>query len=37
MHYFVTINKDWELLIVVTKSFTLDVYGFIDPFFAIAL
>ena len=37
MQFFLTINNDWELLIVVTKSFTLDVYGFIDPFFAIAL
>ena len=30
MELFVTIGNDWKLLIIVTKSFFLDVYGFLD-------
>ena len=30
MQLFVTIGNNWKLLIIVTKSFVLDVYGLID-------
>ena len=30
MQLFVTIGNDWKLLIIVTKSFVLDVYGLLD-------
>ena len=37
MQLFVTIGNDWKLLIIVTKSFVLDVYGLLDPTPVIAL
>ena len=27
MQFFETIDNDWKLLIIVTKSFALDIYG----------
>ena len=30
MQLFVTIGDDWKVLIIVTKSFVLDVYGLLD-------
>ena len=30
MQLFVAIGKNWKLLIIVKKSFVLDVYGLID-------
>ena len=37
MQVFVTIGNDWKLLIIVTKSFVLDVYRLLDPDPAVAL
>ena len=37
MQLFVTIGNDWKLLIIVTKSFVLDVYGLLDLTLVIAL
>ena len=37
MQLFVAIGNDWKLLIVVTKSCVLDVYGLLDLTPAIAL
>ena len=34
---FVTIVNDWKLLIIVTKSLVLDVYGLLDPTLVITL
>ena len=35
MELFVTIIKGWNLLVTVTKSFTLDVEEILDPVWAI--
>ena len=37
MQLFVTIGNDWKLLIIVAKSFILDVYGLLDLTLVIAL
>ena len=37
MQLFVTIGNDWKLSIIVTKSFVLNVYGFLDPIPVVAL
>ena len=37
MQLFVTNGNNWKLLIIVTESFVLDVYGFLDPTPVIAL
>ena len=31
MQLFMILVNDWKLLIIVKKSFTLNVYGFLDP------
>ena len=37
MQFFVTIGNDWKLLIIITKSFALNVYGLLDLTPVIAL
>ena len=37
MELFVIIDNDWKLLIIVAKSFVLDVYGLLDLTAIIAL